>query len=91
MAAPCLAASCRTAGHSSRIRTPLGWTLAWSLLVYAALVWVVIVVGKMTRLYLPGQWVWFWAGLGVAVLVLSLATTGRRARTTAFRTPVVVP
>jgi hypothetical protein len=41
--------------------------VAWTLLVYAAVVWVVILVGKLFQLHLPREWVWFWSGLGVAV------------------------
>ena len=42
--------------------------LAWSLLVYAALVWVVILLGKFFQVYLPRPGVWFFSGLGVAAL-----------------------
>jgi hypothetical protein len=52
--------------------------LAWSLLVYAAVVWVVILVGKLFQLWLPRQWVWFWSGLAVAAAVAIAYSVWRR-------------
>ena len=41
--------------------------LAWALLVYGGVVWLVILAGKLVQLRLPHEWVWFWSGLGVTV------------------------
>lgn len=58
--------------------THLLHALAWSLLVYAAVVWVVILVGKLFQLRLPREWVWFWAGLGVSVAIAVAYAVMRR-------------
>jgi hypothetical protein len=43
--------------------------LAWSLLIYGALVWLVILVCRLFSLELPRQWIWLSAGLGASVAV----------------------
>lgn len=52
--------------------------LAGSLLVYAGVVWVTILVGKLFDLRLPREWAWFWVGLGVAVVLAVAHALWRR-------------
>jgi len=42
--------------------------LAWSLLVFGALVWIAILVQRIFAVALPRQMIWFWCGLGVSVI-----------------------
>jgi hypothetical protein len=47
--------------------TDLLRALAWALLAYGVVVWLVVLAWKLTQFRLPREWVWFWTGLGVSV------------------------
>jgi hypothetical protein len=49
------------------LTTAILHALAWSLLVYGGIVWLVILVSRLFSLQLPRPAIWFWAGLGVSI------------------------
>lgn len=52
--------------------------LAWSLLIYGGVVWLVILVGRLFGMELPRQWIWFFAGLTIAVVSAVVFAVMRR-------------
>ena len=54
------------------------WALAWSLMIYAAVVWTAILLGRLAQLHLPREALWFWIGLGVTIATSLAYTIWRR-------------
>jgi len=52
--------------------------LAWAGIAYATIVWVALLIGRLTQFRLPREQVWFWAGMGLTVAVSLAYTIWRR-------------
>lgn len=68
--------------HIGAVRTRMAigvflWALAWTLIIFAIVVWAAILIDRAVQLRLPNQAVWFWSGLGLA-FAAALAFTSWR-------------
>src|SRR5687768_6039080 len=52
--------------------------LAWSILIFAAVVWLAVLVDRFLAFRLPGWKIWFWASLGVTLAATVALVLWRR-------------